>query len=367
MSLLEDARLRDKLDGVERRYEELGELLADPEILSKQTVFQKLAKEARDLEPLVDCYGRYRKLTAELLENEPLLRDSDPAMRGMAREESVRIEAERALLEQRIGLLLLPKDPNDERNVILEIRSGTGGEEAALFAADLLRMYLRFAERKHWQIDILSQSASTSGGIKEAVVLLAGQDVYSHLKWESGVHRVQRVPATEAQGRIHTSAATVAMLPEAEEVDIKVEDKDLRIDVMRAGGPGGQSVNTTDSAVRITHLPTGLIVVCMDEKSQHKNKAKAMKILRSRLLEIEQQKQDAERTEARRSQIKSGDRSEKIRTYNFPQDRLTDHRIGLTRHNLQSILDGDLDDIIDALRADYQAEALRGDGDDAVV
>jgi peptide chain release factor 1 len=300
----------------------------------------------------------------ELDDAKGMLRDADPSLRDMAKEEAVRLDGELQGLEQRITLLLLPKDPNDEKNILLEIRGGTGGDEATLFASDLFRMYSRYAERRRWRLEILSSSTSATGGLKEVVALIEGKDVYSNLKYESGVHRVQRVPATEAQGRIHTSTATVAVLPEAEEVDIKIEDKDLRIDVMRAGGPGGQSVNTTDSAVRITHLPSNTVVVCMDEKSQHKNKAKAMKILRSRLLEAEQARQDAERTQARRNQIGSGDRSEKIRTYNFPQDRLTDHRIGLTRHNLPAVMDGDLQEMIESLRAHAQAEALRGVKDD---
>jgi peptide chain release factor 1 len=283
-------------------------------------------------------------------------------MRSMAREEIARLTVEKTRLEETLKVLLLPKDKNDDKNIVLEIRGGTGGEEAALFAADLFRMYSRYAERHRWKLEILSQSDAAAGGLKEVIALISatGGKVYSALKFESGVHRVQRVPATEAQGRIHTSAATVVVLPEVEEVDIKIEEKDLDIKVSRSGGPGGQSVNTTDSAVQILHKPSGIQVRCQDEKSQHKNRDKAMKILRSKLYEIEAQKQEAAEREARREQVKSGDRSDKIRTYNFPQDRLTDHRIGLTKHNLEDILDGNLDPIIEALRTHYQAEALKG-------
>jgi peptide chain release factor 1 len=353
----------DKLDEVERRYTELEQQLADPDVLSKQAQFQKLAKERADIEELVNSFRRFKQVGAALEENAPLLRESDAEMRQMAREEESRLQGEKAALEERIKLLLLPTDPNDDKNIVLEIRAGTGGEEAALFAGDLFRMYSRYAERKRWKVDILTYSESSSGGIKEAVAMIsapAGGKVYSDLKFESGVHRVQRVPETEAQGRIHTSAATVVVLPEAEDVDVKIEDKDLRIEVMRSGGPGGQSVNTTDSAVQIMHIPSGIIVRCQQEKSQHKNRAMAMKILKSKLFEIEREKQETAERDARRSQVKSGDRSEKIRTYNFPQDRLTDHRIGLTKHNLPKLLDGDLQEVIDALRAHFQAEELKG-------
>jgi peptide chain release factor 1 len=277
----------------------------------------------------------------------------------MAREEVQQLEQARTEAEQSIKILLLPKDPNDGKNIILEVRAGTGGDEAALFAGDLLRMYSRYAETQGWKVETMSTSDGAAGGVKEAILLIEGKDVYSKLKFESGVHRVQRVPATEAQGRIHTSAATIVVLPEAEEVDVKLEEKDLRFDVFRSSGPGGQSVNTTDSAVRVTHVPTGLVVVCQDEKSQHKNKAKALKILRSRLLDQEIAKAEKEASDTRRALIKSGDRSDKIRTYNFPQDRVTDHRIGLTRHNLPAVMNGDLEDLISALRTHDQTEMLK--------
>jgi len=356
----------DKLAQVESRHQELERQLADPEILSRQQTFQKLAKERSDLDEIVTVYRAYNETCKAIEENAPLLRESDPEMRSMAREEEQRLTALRTTQEEKLKELLVPKDPNDEKNIVLEIRGGTGGEEASLFAGDLWRMYCRYAERKRWRVEILSLSDSSSGGIKEVVALISGPPggrVYSELKYESGVHRVQRVPETEAQGRIHTSAATVAVLPEAEDVDVKIEDKDLRIEVMRSGGPGGQSVNTTDSAVQIMHIPSGIIVRCQQEKSQHKNKAMAMRILRSKLLDIETEKQETAEREARRAQVKSGDRSEKIRTYNFPQDRLTDHRIGLTKHNLPKLLDGEIQEIIDALRTHYQAESMKGAAD----
>ncbi len=354
----------DKLAEVENRYQDLEVQLADPDVLAKQSSFLKLAKERAEIEELVLAYRQHKKVLEDLEQNAPLLRESDADLRTMAREEEQRLLALREEIENNLKLLLLPKDKNDDKNIVLEIRAGTGGEEAALFAGDLFRMYGRYAERKHWRLEILSISEAAAGGLKEVIAMISASSngkVYSDLKYESGVHRVQRVPETEAQGRIHTSAATVAVLPEAEDVDVRIEDKDLRIEVMRSGGPGGQSVNTTDSAVQIMHIPSGIIVRCQQEKSQHKNRATAMRILRTKLLDIEREKQESAEREARRLQVKSGDRSEKIRTYNFPQDRVTDHRIGLTRHNLQKFMDGDIQDVIDALRAHHQAEALKGE------
>lgn len=354
----------DKLEAVEGRFQELEVQLADPDVLAKQNSFQKLVKERAEMVDIVEQYRLFKQYGRELEENAPLLRENDGEMRAMAREEEQRLTKLRTECEERLKILLLPRDPNDEKNIVLEIRAGTGGEEAALFAADLFRMYGRYAERKRWKLEILSISEAAAGGLKEVIAMIAatqGGKVFSELKYESGVHRVQRVPETEAQGRIHTSAATVVVLPEAEDVDVRIEDKDLRIEVMRSGGPGGQSVNTTDSAVQITHLPSGIIVRCQQEKSQHKNKATAMRILRTKLLDIEREKAEAAERDARRAQVKSGDRSEKIRTYNFPQDRVTDHRIGLTRHNIQKFMDGDVQDVIDSLRTHYQAEALKGE------
>lgn len=350
----------EKLREVEQRYEELERLLCEPDVLGDRRRYQQLTKERSGLEELVVSVRQQRDVDQQIEDNETLLDDSDPELRELAEAELEELREKRETLEQRIRVLLLPRDPNDEKDVILEIRSGTGGEEAALFAGDLFRMYTRFSERNNWKLEILSRSESGAGGLKEIILSVHGKDVYSQMRYESGVHRVQRVPDTESQGRIHTSAATVAVMPEAEEIDLEIADKELQIDVMRASGPGGQSVNTTDSAVRITHIPTGIVVRCQDEKSQHKNKAKALKILRSRLLDLEQARQHEERAESRREMVRSGDRSEKIRTYNFPQDRVTDHRIGLTLHALNGVLDGDLNRLIEALRTHYQAERLKG-------
>ncbi len=352
-----------KLAEVEERYERLNAELADPQIATNPHKLKELGREHRELGRVVEAYRELRQLEASIAGNRELAAaPGDAELAALAREELAVQETARAALAEKLKLLLLPKDPHDERNVILEIRSGTGGDEACLFAGDLLRMYLRFADQRGWKVEMLSSSAGAQGGFKEAIAALEGECVYSSMKYESGVHRVQRVPATEAQGRIHTSAVTVAVLPEAEEIEVEIQDKELRIDVFRAGGKGGQGVNTTDSAVRITHLPTNLVVICQDERSQHKNKARAMKILRSRLLEKMRADQDAAITAQRRSMVKSGDRSDKIRTYNYPQDRLTDHRIGLTLHNLPRLLDGDLDELVTALRTYYQAEALKSSG-----
>jgi len=355
-----DDLLLSKLDAVEKRHEELSGKLSDPAVLGNRQTFQKMSKEHADTRELVEAFRLYRELDKRAGDARDM--QKDPEMRDLAYDEEKQILAEQGQLEERIKILLLPRDPNDDKNIMLEIRAGTGGEEAALFAADLFRMYTRFAERRRWSVEIVSMSSAQAGGIKEVVALIKGQGVYSQLKFESGVHRVQRVPATEAQGRIHTSTATVAMMPEVEDVEIEIDPKDLKIDVMRSGGPGGQSVNTTDSAVRIHHIPSGLIVHCQQEKSQHKNKAMAMNLLRSKLYAIEEEKRQSAERDARRGQIGTGDRSEKIRTYNFPQDRLTDHRIGLTKHNLPGLLDGDLQDVIDSLRAHSQAEALKQAG-----
>ena len=358
--MFDEPRFHDKMAALGRRHEEVTALLGDPDVIARRAEFGKLSREYAELEPLVVAWRGYQKLRADL-EQARLMAGAEPdlELRELAREDARALEAEREAAEQAIKILLLPKDPLDAKNTVLEIRAGTGGDEAALFAGDLFRMYTRFAERHGWKLDMLSSSPGAAGGWKEIIVLIEGKDVYSRLKWESGVHRVQRVPATEAQGRIHTSAATVAVLPEAEEVDVKIEDKDLRYDVQRASGSGGQSVNTTDSAVRLTHLPTNIVVYCQDEKSQHKNKAKALKVLRSRLYDHQLAERQAAERDARRTMVGSGDRSEKIRTYNFPQDRITDHRIGLTKHNLPAVMDGELDDIIEALRAHDQADALK--------
>jgi peptide chain release factor 1 len=346
-----------KLDAIEARFEELTHQLSDPAVVSSGERYKKVAKERAAIEPTVVALCGYRKLLADIGEGEALL--ADPDMREMAKEELALLRPKVDPAEEELKLLLVPKDPNDEKDVILEIRAGAGGDEAGLFAAELLRLYLRFAERRGWRCEIADTSAGALGGIKEAVVNVSGDAVYSSLKYESGVHRVQRVPATEAQGRIHTSTVTVAVMPEAEDIDVQINPADLETDVFRSTGSGGQSVNTTDSAVRITHKPTGVVVKCQQEKSQLKNRNMAMRMLRAKLYEIEQEKQRSVRDAARKSQVGSGDRSEKIRTYNFPQDRLTDHRINYTRHNLPAVMDGDVQDVIDACRTFYAAEALR--------
>ncbi len=352
--------LIDKLEGVLRRHEEITTRLSDPVVLADQAEYQRLAKAHAELVPIVEQFQHLRKLKRELEEARALLTETiDPEMREMAAAELTDLEQRRTALEASLQVLLLPKDPADERNIILEIRAGAGGEEAGLFAAELLRMYTRYAETQRWRVEMIAGSTTGIGGVKEAILTMEGRGVYSRLKFESGVHRVQRVPATEAGGRIHTSTITVAVLPEAQEVDVQISPNDLRIDVYRATGPGGQSVNTTDSAVRITHLPTGLVVTCQDEKSQHKNKAKALKVLRARLYDLELTRQKEAIDQNRRSQVGTGERAEKIRTYNFPQNRVTDHRMGLTLHNLGAILEGDLDDLMRALATHDQAERLK--------
>ncbi|CAO0821006.1 peptide chain release factor RF1 [Desulfarculales bacterium] len=351
--------LSNKLLEVEEHYQELETRLADPKVLGNNEAYQKVAKDHADLNQLVNTFRDYRRLEVELNENRELAKGSDPEMAEMAKAEVEAALERLPRLEHDLQLLLLPKDPNDDKNVLLEIRAGTGGEEAALFAAELLRMYLRYAELKRWKTDIMSTSESATGGFKEVIAMIAGQGAYSQLKYESGVHRVQRVPVTESQGRIHTSAVTVAVLPEADEVEVDIRIEDLRIDFYRSTGAGGQHVNTTDSAVRLTHLPSGLVVTCQDERSQHKNRAKAMKVLASRLLDAKIQAQQAAEAANRKSQVGTGDRSERIRTYNYPQGRITDHRIGLTLYKLEYILAGDLSEMIPPLISHFQAEALK--------
>jgi peptide chain release factor 1 len=353
----------ERLDQIEARYEELTEALASPEIIGDSAKYQKAAKAHSEIAAVVEKYREYKDLKKGIAESKAVLaEEKDPDMRAYAQEELERLEARLIHVEEELKVLLLPKDPNDEKNVILEIRAGTGGDEATLFAAEVFRMYDRYAELQGWKVEVLSTSESPVGGLKEIIALIEGQRVYSRLKYESGVHRVQRVPQTEQQGRVHTSAVTVAVLPEAEEVDIKIDPKDIRIDTFCSSGPGGQSVNTTYSAVRVTHIPSNTVVSCQDEKSQIKNREKAMRVLRSRLYEVEMQKQQEALAKERKSMVGTGDRSEKIRTYNFPQNRVTDHRIGLTIHQLPEIMDGKLQPIIDALGTHFQAERLKGEG-----
>jgi peptide chain release factor 1 len=358
----------DKLEGIEKKYEELTEQLSDPELLSDQQRYPKVTKQHRDLEEVVAKYREFRAIEQGIKDSREMLEiETDEEMLELARAELAELEEKRARVEEELKVLLIPKDPNDEKNVILEIRAGTGGDEATLFAAEIMRMYTRYAERQGWRVQLLDASDSGIGGVKEAILLIEGDKVYSKLKHESGVHRVQRVPQTEASGRIHTSAITVAVLPEAEEVDIKIDPKDLRIDTFCSSGPGGQSVNTTYSAVRLTHLPTNTVVSMQDEKSQIKNREKAMRVLRSRLLEMEQAKQHESIASERRSMVGSGDRSEKIRTYNFKDNRITDHRIGYTVHQLDLFMEGDITDLIGALVAHYQAEKLKAGTEEAAA
>lgn len=351
----------DKLKGAEERFEELEKLLADPKVFQDRAAYQSFTREHAELSKVVSAFRKFKRAVADLESSRDLLKDADAEIKELARDEVIRLGELKEGLEIELKQLLTPKDPLDDKNVLLEIRAGTGGEEAGLFAGDLFGMYTRYAERQGWKMETMTHHATGIGGLKEVIALIQGRGVYSRFKYESGTHRVQRVPTTEAQGRIHTSAVTVAVLPEAEEVEIQIDPGEVKVDVYRSTGPGGQSVNTTDSAVRLTHLPTGLVVTCQDEKSQHKNKAKAMKVLRARLLDKKSREQSEKRSEERKSQIGSGDRSERIRTYNFPQGRVTDHRIGLTLYRLESILQGDIEEIIDALTTHYQAQVLKNE------
>lgn len=351
----------DKLNFIQNKYEELSMKVSDPAVIADQKVWQQYAKEIGEMEPIVHKYAEYRRVTDGIQEAKSILEDggSDEEMRDLAKMELSELEPQIDGIEQELKVLLLPKDPNDEKNVFLEVRAGTGGDEAALFGSDLLRMYMRYAERHNWKVEMIDANETGIGGIKEATIMIRGKGAYSRLKYESGVHRVQRVPATESGGRIHTSAATVAVLPEAEDVELDLNPNDVRVDVYRASGNGGQCVNTTDSAVRLTHMPTGVVVTCQDEKSQLKNKEKAFKVLRAKLYDMMVQQQHDEQAEARRNQVGSGDRSERIRTYNWPQGRVSDHRIGMTIYKLDNFMDGDMDEIIDALITTDQAEKMK--------
>lgn len=352
----------DKLKSVEKRYNALNQLLSDPKVISQQSEFQKYAREQSELSPIVHKFQSWQKIARQLEENKKILNEEqDPELVEMAQEDVADLETQERETVEALKVLLLPKDPRDERNVIVEIRAGTGGEEAALFSNDLFRMYSRYAEEKKWKVEILSSNLTGKGGFKEVIFNISGKGVYSRLKYEGGTHRVQRVPDTESQGRIHTSAVTVAVMPEVEDVDIKINPADVKVDVYRSSGPGGQSVNTTDSAVRLTYIPTGMIVTCQDEKSQHKNREKAMKVLRARLYDEEQRKQQESMASERKQQVGSGDRSERIRTYNYPQERVTDHRIGLTLHKLSFMMEGELDELLDAVTIHFQTLALKGE------
>jgi peptide chain release factor 1 len=349
----------DKLRGIEDRFLKLEKLLSDPAVISDQVKYQDYLKEHGELNKVVSAFREYSGFLTEFEDTKELLKDPDPDIQSMAKDEAATLKVKIEKIESEIKILLMPKDPNDQKNVVLEIRAGTGGEEAGLFAGDLFRMYSRYSESKSWNIEIIEKNSSASGGFKEVVSLISGKNVYSAFKYESGIHRVQRVPETETQGRVHTSAVTVAVLPEAEDVDIDINPSDIKVDVFRASGPGGQSVNTTDSAVRVTHVPTGVVATCQDEKSQLKNKTKAMGVLKSRLFDAKLREQEEKRAADRKGQVGSGDRSGRIRTYNFPQGRMTDHRIGLTLYKLDSIMEGDIDPILEELATHYQAQALQ--------
>jgi peptide chain release factor 1 len=351
-------KMFEKLEELEKRYERIKRNLEDPEVFSNYSETQKLLQEKAEIEDTVRLYAGYKKVLKEIKDNEELL-DSEEEIRIMAKEEILRLSSEKEKIETKLIGIIVGEDPLDKKNIFLEIRAGTGGEEAALFAGDLFRMYMKYAEKKGWKTEVASSSPSGRGGFKEVIATVSGKKVYSFLKYESGVHRVQRIPITEASGRIHTSAVTVAILPEAEEVEVHIDEKDLRVDTFRSSGKGGQHVNKTDSAIRITHMPTGIVISCQDERSQHQNRARAMSILRARLFEMQREAQEKEIVDSRRKQVGTGDRSEKIRTYNFPQDRVTDHRIGFSRHNLAGFLDGDIDQMIESLQIHFQTEAIR--------